>query len=107
MQLSRPESCPVFGKEKGKIEVDLYRKDTDRNQYLLPSSCHNKSVTKSIPFSLSLRIVRTCTIPINREKRFSDLKERLLHRGYSITLVESALERARQIPRERGFKEGN
>ena len=45
--------------EDGKIEVDLYRKETDRNQYLLPSSCHNKSVTTSIPFSLSLRIVRT------------------------------------------------
>ena len=29
--------------EDGKIEVDLYRKETDQNQYLLPSSCHNKS----------------------------------------------------------------
>ena len=26
--------------EDGKIEVDLYRKETDQNQYLLPSSCH-------------------------------------------------------------------
>ena len=26
--------------EDGKIEVDLFRKPTDRNQYLLPTSCH-------------------------------------------------------------------
>ena len=44
--------------ESGKIEVDLYRKETDHNQYLLPSSCHPKSTTTSIPYSVSLRIVR-------------------------------------------------
>ena len=37
--------------KEGKIEIDLYKKETDRNQYLLPSSCHNKTVTNSIPFS--------------------------------------------------------
>ena len=37
--------------EEGKIEVDLYRKVTDRNQYLLPSSCHDKSVTRVIQLS--------------------------------------------------------
>ena len=46
--------------EEGRIRVDLYKKETDRNQYLLPSSCHSKTVTKSIPYSLSLRIVRIC-----------------------------------------------
>ena len=40
----------------GKIETDLYIKPTDRNQYLLPTSCHPKQTTKSIPKSLGLRI---------------------------------------------------
>ena len=69
---------------EGRIDVDLYRKDTDRNQYLLPSSCHSKMTTASIPYSLSLRIVRICTNPSNRENRFSELKNLLLERGFKI-----------------------
>ena len=43
--------------ENGKIDIDLYKKKTDCNQYLLPSSCHPKSTTQAIHFSLFLRIV--------------------------------------------------
>ena len=46
--------CTIIG---GKIDIDLFKKDTDRNQYLLPSSCHPTQTTKNIPFSLALRIV--------------------------------------------------
>ena len=53
--------------ENGKIITDLYRKETDRNQYLLTSSCHPAHVTENIPFSLALRIVRICTHPEDRE----------------------------------------
>ena len=42
----------------GKIDLDLYKKETDRKQYLLRESCHPQGVTASIPFSLGLRIVR-------------------------------------------------
>ena len=34
--------------ENGKLEVDLFRKETDCSQYLLPSSCHPKTTTASI-----------------------------------------------------------
>ena len=66
--------------EDGRIEVDLYKKDTDRNQYLLRESCHPAGVTASIPFSLSLRIVRICTKNENRDKRVSELKQALTAR---------------------------
>ena len=72
-------SCHI---ENGKIEVDLFRKSTDRNQYLLPSSCHPKTTSSNIPFSLSLRIIRTCTNSVVRDKRLEDLKELLLARDY-------------------------
>ena len=26
--------------EKGRIKIDLFKKDTERNQYIMPSSCH-------------------------------------------------------------------
>ena len=44
-------SCKI---EDGRIEIDLFKKDTDRNQYLLTSSCHPIGCTKNIPFSLGL-----------------------------------------------------
>ena len=86
--------------EQGKIEVDLYTKETDRNQYLLPSSCHPKTTTKSIPFSLSLRIIRICTKTQDRDKRLGELKELLLARDYPELLIESAIKKALNIQRK-------
>ena len=83
----------------GKIETDLYRKDTDRNMYLLPSSCHPPACTNNIPFSLCLRIVRICSKPEDREKQFLKLKDLMESRGYSERIITAAIERAREIPR--------
>ena len=92
--------------KNGKLDTDLYKKkkETDRNQYILPSSCHVKQTTTAIPYSLSLRIVRTCSDQTNREKRFIQLKNNLLDRGYSRALVESSIEKARMVPREIALK---
>ena len=90
--------------KEGHIKVDLYKKETDCNQYLLPSSCHNKSVTTSIPFSLGLRIVRTCTDPIDRDTRLNELKDFLLAREYNEKSIDSAISRARGIPRQKALK---
>ena len=59
-------SCRIVD---GKVLTDLYRKETDRNQYLLPSSCHPAHVSDNIPYSLALRIVRICSLPEDREKK--------------------------------------
>ena len=90
--------------ENGKIDTDLYKKTTDRNQYLLPSSCHSKTTTKAIPFSLALRIVRICSDPVKRDKRMRELKQSLLERGYSESMVDSALARAKKVPRMAALK---
>ena len=89
-------SCKIVD---GQIVVDLYRKETDRNQYLLTSSCHPSHVTDNIPFSLALRIVRICSLPTDRDKRFGELKELLLARGYKTNLINSAIDKAKNIPR--------
>jgi hypothetical protein len=86
--------------ENGQIEIDLYKKVSDRNQYLLPSSCHPKSTTTAIPFSLSLRIVTICTKPENRDLRLGDLKELLLAREYPESLIDRSIDKARNIPRK-------
>ena len=64
------------------IKEDLYKKKSDRNTYLLPSSCHPQQIVKPIPFSLSLRIVRACSNKEDRDKRLLELKDSLLARGY-------------------------
>ena len=87
-----------------KIHTDLYKKPTDRNQYLLTSSCHPSHVCESIPFSLALRIVRICSTIEAREVRFSELKEMLLAREYSAGVINAAISRARSIPRNEALK---
>ena len=90
-------SCEI---RKGKIETDLYRKPTDRNQYLLTSSCHPVQCINNIPFSLALRINRICSEYDSREKRFSELRELLLARRHKSGVIIHAILKARNIPRE-------
>ena len=67
----------ILSIENWQIQIDLYTKPTDRNQYLLPSSCHPKTTTKAIPYSLSLRIIGICTKPEARDQRLKELEELL------------------------------
>ena len=90
--------------EKRKICVDLYRKPTDRNMYLLPSSCHPPHNTKNIPFSLALRIVRICSDPDVRDKRLEELKYLLSDRNYLPGVVNAAILKARSISRSEALR---
>ena len=94
-------SCKI---SNGRIVTDLYRKETDRNQYLLTSSCHPSHVTNNIPFSLALRIVRICSLPTDRDKRLNELKELLWERNYKPKVINSAIEKARSITREKALE---
>ena len=91
--------------EDGRIKTDLHKKETDRNMYLLPSSCHPKQTTKAIPFSLALRIVRVCSSPEDRDKRLVELEHCILAREYPRNLVKAALDKARKVPRDRALVE--
>ena len=86
-------SCSL---ENGKIELDLYKKPTDRNQYLLPSSNHPKGTTKSIPFSQALRIIRICSSVDKRDRRLEELKQNLLERNYPLNTTNRAIEKAKK-----------
>ena len=72
--------------------------------YLLTSSCHPNSCKRSIPYSLALRITRICTEPETREKRYKELKDMLIERGYSSGLIDAAIRRARNIPRNQALQ---
>ena len=51
-----------------------------------------------------MRIVRICSLVEDREKRFQELRDLLLARDYKLKLIESAIERARKIPRTEALK---
>ena len=89
-------SCSI---KEGRIILDLYRKPTDRNKYLLPDSCQPYSNIENIPVSLAIRILRICTEADARERRFSELKEMLLDRNYPEGIINAAIHKARSIPR--------
>jgi len=61
--------------------------------YLLPSSSHPAHVSNNIPYSLAYRIVRICSKPELRDAQF--LKP---------SIVDSAIVRAKAIPREVALK---
>ena len=88
----------------GKIETDLYRKPTDQNQYLLTNSCHPTEVISNIPYSLGLRIIRTCSENESKDLRLKELKEMLLARKYPIHLIDSAISKARLVSREQSLR---
>ena len=72
--------------------------------YLLPSSCHPAHISKNIPYSLAYRIVRICSKPGLRDVQFSKLRNFLLSRDYNSSIVDSAIVRAKAIPREVALK---
>ena len=89
----------------GKTILDLYKKDTNRNLCLLPSSCHPPHQHENIPFSLSMRIVRICSLPESRDWKNSNLKQMSLKRNYRPNIIDDAITKARSIPRSVALKE--
>ena len=90
--------------QDGKIYTDLYKKPTDRNQYLLPSSCHPPHCVKNIPFSLAMRIVRICSLPDKRDERLEELRKLLRERNYREGMVDAAIKKARAVPRDQALR---
>ena len=87
-----------------KISVDLYRKPTDRNQYLLTNSIHPPECINNIPYRLALRIKRTCTEEDEREQRFEELRELLIERKYRKSLIDASIRRVKAISRAQALK---
>ena len=67
--------------------------------HLLSSSCHPQYTKTSIPFSLALRIRRTCSTNATSQFCINELKTYLLARGYRNTFLDSQFLRAYNISR--------
>jgi hypothetical protein len=88
----------------GKLVTDLYRKETDKVQYLLPNSSHPSHIFKNIPFSLALRLVRICSEKEDLKKRLDELKIMLLSRKYNKGIINTAIKKALELDRTEALK---
>ena len=70
--------------------------------YLLTSSANPTHVTSNIPYSL--RITRICSKTETRDLRHSELRQLLLERDYKPKIVDSAIMKAKQIPRKEALE---
>ena len=86
------------------ITTDLYRKPTDRIQYLLPSSNHPNHILKSVPYSLALRLVRIVSNPEKLKQRLGKLKTMLISRKYNKNVVQEAINKVLTLDRKETLK---
>ena len=88
----------------GKLVTDLYRKPSDRCQYLLPSSCHPSHISKNIPYNLCYRLLRICSHRETLKIRLEELKVLLVQRSYRINTIEDAIRKVLLTSREEALK---
>ena len=67
----------IFIKD-GKIQTDLFRKQTSKPTALLPSSAHPGHVTPNIIYSMAFWSLRICSEEKTFEKRFQELKNEFI-----------------------------
>ena len=95
----------VYKDKNGKLRTKLYRKPTDRQNYLHLKSEHPPSLKKSIPYSQALRIRKIC----HDEKYFNENCEKLAatfkNRGYQEDFINQQIIKAAGVARKQLLKE--
>ena len=66
----------------GRLETDIYYKETDSKQYLLFTSCHPRHTKLSIPYNLARRLRTIISEQNTLEIRLNELKSFLLTQKY-------------------------
>ena len=94
--------------EEGYFVPEIYSKPTDSHKYLNRSTEHPEHVTRSIPYSLVLRVRRNCSDRNVGDKTFTDklleYKGYLLDSGYNSHQIDKQFLRVAQILRKKLLK---
>ena len=90
----------------GLIETDRYTKPTDKQQYLLVSSCHPTHTERYITYSLALRLRRIgiCSDNDTYKQSCKELMDYLVNRGYELSFLKTQIRRASDISRNDALK---
>lgn len=90
----------VFRSTGQVLQTTVFRKSTDKNNFLHSKSYHPPSMKKSIPYSQFLRIRRICSTDEEFENQVKIVYDRFLSKGYDNINLDSSLDRVRGIERE-------
>lgn len=81
------------------LKTTLYRKPTDRRQFLHYKSCHPIQNKKGIPYSQMLRLRRLCSEDNDFDIKARALGEDFINRGYPLPLINNSISKSRAISR--------
>ena len=84
---------------EGKIEIDIYYKETDSKQYLLFNSCHPRHTKINIPYNLTRRLRTIISEEKVLAKRIRELKPFLIKQNYPEQIIEHGLQKAMSLDR--------
>ena len=76
------------------METDIYRKETDTQNYIHFHSNHPRHVIKNIPYALAKRIIKIVSLEINRSKQLRELEKQLLKLKYPQGVIDYGISRA-------------
>ena len=86
-------------KDGTELHTTVYNKPTNANNYLHYHSCHARSQKDNIPYAQALRIRKICSRIEDFEKHVSILKSNLLHKKYPQSILDNAIEKAKERDR--------
>eukprot|EP00058_Branchiostoma_floridae_P012378 XP_002597866.1 hypothetical protein BRAFLDRAFT_105473 [Branchiostoma floridae] len=77
----------------------------DKHQYLLRNSSHPKHCKQGIPYGQFLRLRRICSSTPRFKEKAAEFRQHFQQRGYEEALLDDAITRAQERPREDTLKE--
>ena len=80
--------------QNGKIETDIFYKETDSRQYLLFYSCHHRHTKVNIPYNLARRIRTIVSDDTTLNHRMEELKCFLNKQKYPEQVIDYGVKRA-------------
>ncbi|CAN7976819.1 unnamed protein product, partial [Ixodes persulcatus] len=85
--------------QDNKLSTKLYRKPTDRQQYLNYDSCHPRHCKNSLPYSQAHRYKRICSNEQDFKQNADNLTTALIRQNYPPGVINSAIEKASRLDR--------
>ena len=89
----------VYKDYHNRLQTTLYKKPTDRQNYLHAKSAHPLSLKKSIPYSQALRIKRLCSTFDEYKKHSNDMVQRFMEKGYKENIIRNQIEKVDNLER--------
>ena len=80
--------------QDGRIETDIFYKDTNTHDYLNYYSSHPKHVKDNIPFTLAKKIHVFCSDSVTEKIRLEELRQHLLRCNYDPTIIDRGFKNA-------------